>query len=513
MKITSGGTPRTHSANAGRLRRLLLIAASSALLFIGMTLPSSGAFLAGSLFEGDDGNKIVDTAGKTDWANVPGLVTGTDQESGSGDNSLGQGSKESMTTPIIIEGGIPPNKNDLTKFHVAYELGTNDHVFLYLGWERLMNSGSANLDFEINQVFNEAWLPETRGEIDLGRTAGDLLVTYDFGGSGTPTINVYVWTTTGSPVCVAGKGVPCWAPAAAGSPIVSIAAVDADTGLFGEAAIDLTASGVIPAGSCTAYGSAFVKSRSSGSSVDASLKDFISPEEINLANCGSLTVKKVTTGQPAGLDESFPFTAAKTSQAGTALSPASFSLGHNDTQLFSSLQPGTYSATEGTLPSSLWSYGGYSCTGDNGFSTVSGSGLTASVTLGLRQNVVCTFSNTFTKAAPTATTAQSLIPNDTFTLSGAFVPSGSTVPGGTVSFKLYAPTDATCSGTAAFEANGISLAAGAGSTFTAGTSNTTFAANVEGTWRWVATYTGDTYNNGVTKTCGVEQFTINNNAS
>ncbi|MHA6523907.1 hypothetical protein [Tessaracoccus sp. G1721] len=480
-----------------------------------MTLPSAGAFLTGSTFEGDDGNKTVDASGKLDWDNVPGAVTGQDQTSGSGDNSFGQGSKESMTNPVIVEGGIPPNKNDLTNFYVAYELGANDHVFLYLAWERLENSGSANLDFEINKVYNEDWTEDTRGTIDLGRSAGDLLVTYDFGGSGTPVIGLYVWTTTGSPTCVAGKGVPCWAGPGTLDPTEAIAAVNADTGLFGEAAIDLTASGVIPAGSCTAYGSAFVKSRSSGSSVDASLKDFISPEEINLANCGSLIVKKVTTGQPDGLDESFPFTAAKTSTAGTALSPASFSLGHNDTQSFAALQPGTYSATEGTLPSSLWSYGGYSCAGDNGFSTVTGTGTTASVTLGLRQNVTCTFTNAFTKAAPTATTAQSLIPNDTFTLSGAFVASGATVPGGTVSFKLFAPTDATCSGTPALQANSVALTA-AGTTpatFTAATANTTFVASAEGTWRWLVVYTGDTFNNGVTKACGVEQFTIDNDAS
>ncbi|HSO69405.1 MAG TPA: hypothetical protein VLQ67_07165 [Arachnia sp.] len=478
-----------------------------------MTLPSSGAFLTGSNFEGDDGNKVVDTEDGVDWNNVVVAATGIDQLSGGGDNSFGQGSKESMTSPTIVEGGIPPNKNDLTQFQVAYEMGTNDHVFLYLSWERLMNSGSANLDFEINKIFNEDWTEETRGTIDLGRSAGDLLVTYDFSGSGTPVIGLYVWTTTGTPTCAAGRGVPCWAGDGSLDPTEAIAGVDPNTGLFGEAAIDLTAAGVIPAGSCTAYGSAFVKSRSSGSSVDASLKDFIAPEEINLANCGSLTVKKVTTGQPAGLDQSFPFTAAKTSTAGTALSPATFSLGHNDTQAFTALQPGTYTATEGTLPSTLWTYGGYSCIGDNGFSPVSGSGTTATVALGLRQNVTCTFTNTFAKAAPTATTAQSLIPNDTFTLSGAFVPSGSTVPGGTVSFKLFGPGDATCAGTPALEANGLALTAGAGTTFTAGTTNTTFVATTEGTWRWVVAYTGDTYNNGVTKTCGVEQFTIDNDST
>jgi hypothetical protein len=37
------------------------------------------------------------------------------------------------------------------------------------------------------------------------------------------------------------------------------------TGLFGEAAINLTAAGVFPAGTCAAFGSAFLKSRSSSS--------------------------------------------------------------------------------------------------------------------------------------------------------------------------------------------------------------------------------------------------------
>ena len=45
---------------------------------------------------------------------------------------------------------------------------------------------------------------------------------------------------------------------------------------FGETAIDLTTAGVFPAGTCEAFGSAFVKSRSS-SSFTAEIKDFIAP--------------------------------------------------------------------------------------------------------------------------------------------------------------------------------------------------------------------------------------------
>jgi len=101
--------------------------------------------------------------------------------------------------------------------------------------------------------------------------------------------------------------------------------------------------------------------------------------------------------------------------------------------------------------------------------------------------------------SPTATTAQDLLPNDTFTLSGGFNATG------TVTFSLFAPGDATCSGTPAFT-QAVALSGGN----TASTTNTTFHAQTEGTWRWRVDYSGDNNNNGVTLACGVERFTIDN---
>ena len=48
---------------------------------------------------------------------------------------------------------------------------------------------------------------------------------------------------------------------------------------FGETAVDLTQAGVFPTGTCLAFGSAFVRSRSS-SSFTAEIKDFILTAEI-----------------------------------------------------------------------------------------------------------------------------------------------------------------------------------------------------------------------------------------
>src|SRR5262249_34437256 len=137
-------------------------------------VPGSGANLAGSSFEGNDGNLVVDTSGDTDWANVAGLVTSVDRSNDPLDNSFDQGTKEDDPNVHIADGSIPPNKNDLTRSYVASET-VNGNTFLYLAWERLSNIGSANLDFELNQNATPNWDNSTTGPLTITRTDGDLL--------------------------------------------------------------------------------------------------------------------------------------------------------------------------------------------------------------------------------------------------------------------------------------------------------------------------------------------------
>jgi hypothetical protein len=105
------------------------------------------------------------------------------------------------------------------------------------------------------------------------------------------------------------------------------------------------------------------------------------------------------------------------------------------------------------------------------------------------------------KKSPTATTAQTLRPNDSFALSGGYNATGN------VTFSLFAPGDPTCAGTPAYTET-VALASDA-----AATTNTTFFASAEGTWKWKVVYVGDANNNGRTLGCGVEQFTIDNDTS
>jgi hypothetical protein len=63
--------------------------------------------LPGSSFEGGDGNLVVDVAGHTDWANVPGRNVGIDLASGSADNAFGQGTKEDNAAVTVVAGVHP----------------------------------------------------------------------------------------------------------------------------------------------------------------------------------------------------------------------------------------------------------------------------------------------------------------------------------------------------------------------------------------------------------------------
>src|SRR6266702_2758031 len=308
----------------------LAAAAAFAVVFVA----GSSANLAGSTFEGNDGNLVVDTPGNTDWANAPNRVVGIDQPSGGSDNSFGQGTKEDDPNTKVVTGSIPPNKNDLTRFYIGSEFANGDN-FLYLAWERLVNIGSAKMDLEINQHPTPGFTGTTTGPVALVRTAGDLLVTYDFGGSGTPTLGLLRWVTSGATSqCFSSNSLPCWGNrvdlSAAGDaegavnsgnvtdPIAPNAPRTLSTGLFGEAAINLTAAGVFPANTCTAFGSTFLKSRSS-SSFTAEIKDFIAPVPVNISNCGEVVIIKHT--DPRGINQSFSYTSTIPNPVGASTSP------------------------------------------------------------------------------------------------------------------------------------------------------------------------------------------------
>src|SRR5206468_13129270 len=124
---------------------------------------------------------------------------------GSGDDSLGKGTKESTAVPNVVSGSIPNNKSDLLRFYVSSDMVNGDSI-LYLGWVRANTLGNANMDFEFNQSTTIS-----KNGVTPVRTAGDILITYDFGGSGTPDLGLLTWLTTGSSgACFGSSSPPCW---------------------------------------------------------------------------------------------------------------------------------------------------------------------------------------------------------------------------------------------------------------------------------------------------------------
>jgi hypothetical protein len=384
------------------LSRWLTGAAAFVLLFAIM-LPVNAA-LPGSSFESNDGNLVVDGgASALDWANAPNRQAALDKPTGQQDDSFGNGTKEDTAVPTVVDGSIPNNKSDLTRFYVA-----NDKVagkdFLYLAWERVQEpTGTTNMDFE----FNQSKVLSSNGVTPV-RTAGDVLIKYDLSQGGTnPTLGFHRWVTSGqaSQVCEASNSLPCWGkvqPLAGNfegaintAPVSDPIAPDAPRSLsartFGEAAINLTDSGIFPAGQCTAFGKAYLKSRSSDA-FTAAVKDFVAPIDINVSNCGGITIHK--DALPDG-----PTDFAYSTTGG--LSPVSFSLDDDtnatlsNTQTYAAIQQGTYTVTEGATS-------GFDLT--NIACTVTGTGGTTytpdlnarTVTIQLKplDSVDCTFTNT-----------------------------------------------------------------------------------------------------------------------
>jgi hypothetical protein len=493
----------------------IAVPASAAILVGALALPAS-ANLTGSTFEGGDGNMVVNTAGNTDWANAAGVNTGIDKPPGSNDNAFGQGTKEDNAAVTVVTGSIPPNKNDLTRFYEASsQAAGGGDIFLDLAWERLVNIGNANLDFEINQKATSGFNSNTTGPVTLNRTAGDLLVTYDFGGSGTPTLGLNTWLTAaaGNTVgqCFSANALPCWGKHVTLNGTNSEGAVNTvgitdplngnaslGVGLFGEAQINLTKANVFPAGVCEAFGSAFIKSRSS-SSFTAEIKDFIAPIGIDVSNCSSITIHKVTENG----DSSFGYTTTG------AMTPSTFSLSNGGTQNYPSQTSGSYSVTENLTAAQIaagWTLRDLSCTVSGTGTSATPSGSTVNITLGNNGKVDCTYTNHINLNPTIATTLSATTVNtggpvhDSATLSGA-----TSNAGGTVTYHAYAGQN-TCTGTDLLNST-VTVTNGS----VPDSAATSF--NNAGYYSFQATYSGDANNNPASSVCSTEQLLVKTNPS
>jgi len=388
-------------------KKLTTFGAAAACLALVLSATAAQANLPGSPFDAADGNLVLNDETQ-DWANAPISCVapisgcGIDLPTGQADNSFGQGTKEDTAEPTVVDGSIPNNKSDLLRFYAHLKTEANGKDYAYLAWERVQEpTGTTNMDFE----FNKSTTLSANG-ITPVRSAGDVLIKYDLSQGGTsPTLGYHLWVATGAKsLCDSANATPCWGvvhtltgnfegsindPSNNGpsgtvvDPIAPNAPRSLGSRTFGEAAINLTDAGIIPAGSCETFSGAYLKSRSSDA-FTAALKDFIAPVPLNFSKCGSIKIHKVTVGG----DGTFGYTTTG------GLTPSTFNLSNGGTRDYgTSVQAGTYSVTESTLPSG-WSLTNLSCTATGTGTSATPNGATVNIVLGFQGTVDCTYTNT-----------------------------------------------------------------------------------------------------------------------
>jgi hypothetical protein len=362
-------------------KRSLLAAAAALALVLSVAIPAfAGPVSNQAGFEGDDGNLAPaapinfdwNSFAPTSWTGIAPSRTATKTVSGwaftgledaqatTSDSAFAGGTKQDNNCATVI-GAKAPNKDDMKRVYVTSNTVGGD-VFLGLAWVRIpqnTTSPSAHIGFEFNQG-TTACPAGSDGLVQ--RTAGDMLIVYDFEGGATdnPTITLRRWVASGA--CEVGSNSPpCWGPAAnltasgfaeakvnttgsvqdANTPGSPSTTSTLGTSEFGEAIINLTDAGVFTPGVCTGFGKTYAVSRSSGNSATAQMKDLVGPGNISITNCGSVIIRKVTIPSPDPTDTTFNYTTTG------GLDPASFGLKDGEAQDYGNeVQTGSYSVTE-----------------------------------------------------------------------------------------------------------------------------------------------------------------------
>jgi hypothetical protein len=301
-----------------------------------------------------------------DYGQASGTTSGwqwlamSDAQKSSTDTGFAGGVKQDDSC-ATVSGGSAPNKDDLKRAYIAAQT-VNGHTFLELGWVRIpqnTTAASAHIAFEFNQ--GGSTCPTSASDGLVPRTAGDLLLLYDFTGGSTvpPHVTLSRWVSGASDTCGVASHSPipngCWGTFIDLDLTTPVSAeANVNTGLshicnstisgscgpnetdintstpsqgttytlpssvsdslaattetlnnseFGEATVDLTNAGVFTSSSCVSFGQVEAVSRSSGDSGTAAMEDLVGPGTFTLSNCTtgvSTTPQSDGTGTTAG---------------------------------------------------------------------------------------------------------------------------------------------------------------------------------------------------------------------
>jgi hypothetical protein len=466
------------------------------------TLPTGGANL-----------KLNGSGSCVDWGSVSDTKQ-PDGTTGSNDNSFGQGTSENDAVPTVVSDSIPPNKSDLLNFGV-FEEHAATKTFVALYWARINSpSGTTNMDFELNQNscdFSAAQDTTPPGNICSAnhvtptRLSGDKLVIFNLSSGGT-SVDILLRTWNGSSwadetqLNTTGKAI-----GSINYDALSNASDNDGLGVlspltFGEVIVDFQA--LLGSNqTCGSFGSVYLKSRSSDS-FSAEMKDFIAPKPVTLTNCAEISTQ---ASGPVTVGQTITDTATLANVSAGAGGTMTFNLyapgdANCSTSIFSSVKsvsgPGSYTSDA----YSTTQVGTYkwiaSYSGDASNSPIAGScGDTGE-------------SSTVNKASPGVSTTPSAGGTIGITLTDSAALSNGYSPTGTILFKLFPPSDATCSGSPAYTATVTVNGNGSYSTTSASTTTGSNVTNATGTWHWTADYSGDTKNDSASSGCAAEPVTV-----
>lgn len=418
-------------------RTMLAVFLATVLVFSATGSALAGTIGAAQGFEDDDGNLVVDST--FDWNGFsPATWTGTaptrqaiktangfnflgleDYQATTSDTGFAGGTKQDANCPSVITQKAD-NKADLKRIYIASK-NIGGEVYLDLAWVRIpqnTTAPSAHVAFEFNQGTTPCG-PASDGLVQ--RTAGDMLIVYDFegGSADTPHITLRRWVTSGA--CeISSDSAPCWGLASdlttlgfaeakvntTAAALDTVAPSNETLGIneFGEAGLDLGPNGanIFPANQCVSFGKAFGVSRTSGNSGTAQMKDLVGPGTFRLSNCGTITIIKQT--DPRGANQDFSYTTTG------GLSPASFTLNDSgnagktlgstlpadnsagNTRTYSNVLAGAYSVTEGSDPAGFV-FDSLTCSATGSGTSTTTSGKTASIALAGDGTVTCLYIN------------------------------------------------------------------------------------------------------------------------
>jgi uncharacterized repeat protein (TIGR01451 family) len=514
----------------------LLVVAVVALVFVAASSALTGS---PSGFESNDGNMTLDTSGNTDWncfqgANgfatlASGTPVGCDVTSGAAQLTADAGAEITWvngqkfdTQCPALETGNVPGKDDFTHVASYGEIASNNDAFFYGAAIRATANGDSSGDVEFNQSSTGD------GVTTAGcRTAGDLLLGYDFSNGGTVlNFKVLTWIDNSNPgvsdklggnngTCfVSQDSMPCWGanllqPASSSAEGLTnqAAILAADNGIsgtalaaqqFAEFGVNLTQALGLGA-TCESFPQLVWESRTSGSSFTSNPED-IEIEHKTINTCAQPTLTTKLSADSILNTDSVTDTATvagATSDASGAITISVYSgsdanacvpgnLVTSKTASPATNGNGDYSASFSNLAAGSYEFQASIAKDAKNLSAVSACG-TEPLTVMNQPTIATALSESTGSIGDTV--------HDSSALTGA-----TSDAGGSVTYTVY--SDNACT---------QQFADGGTKTVTNGVvpDSNGVQFNAVGTYYWQASYTGDDKNKPATSPCTSEQLVIN----